>query len=82
MASKKVSLTDFANEIGKNPPGYNAWIRTIPEWPEILEAWNTGKVDQSQIRLYLIEVCGYSPDLATRSRIAYLSKQYPRRQRA
>jgi hypothetical protein len=73
------SLIEFAEE----NPRYShseAWIITIPEWPEILEAWQSGKVDQRQIRDWLIAI-GYEPQQATRAKIAQLSKFYPRRPR-
>jgi|DEB19_MinimDraft_3_1074340.scaffolds.fasta_scaffold00125_21 hypothetical protein len=82
MASSKITLTDYAAKIGKNAPGSQAWLPSIKEWPEILEAWQSGAVDQSQIRCYLIDICGYSAEQATRARIAYLTKQYPRTRRA
>ena len=76
------SLGEFAVA---NPPtstGTVAWITTIPEWPEILEAWQAGNVTQAQVRQWLIEERGYSPDFATRNRIAHLPRQYPRGRRA
>lgn len=77
----KLSLDEFAVA---NPPattGYEAWITTIPEWPEIRDAWQAGKVTQAQIRQWLVEERGYPHELATRNRVAYLSKQYPRARR-
>jgi len=70
------SLTDFAANNAPRP-GVAAWIVNIPEWPEVLEAWRSG-VAQSVIRDWLILECGYDPHVATRSRVAHLSKQYPR----
>jgi len=81
MVESRPTLNEFAAQIGKNQPGSQAWLTSIPEWPEIVEAWKSGAVDQSQIRCYLIEVCGYAPEQATRARIAHLSKQYPRSHR-
>lgn len=76
----KRSLTDHA---AANPPlrtGYIAWIESIPEWSEVLDGWQAG-ITQVQIRRWLIEERGYSPDVVSRSRIAHLSKQYPRTER-
>lgn len=58
-----------------------AWITTIPEWPEILEAWESGKVNQAQICDWLVEHRGYEKAVVTRARVAYLSKVHPRRHR-
>jgi hypothetical protein len=77
----KASLTDYALA---NPPastGYEAWITTIPEWEEIRIAWESGTVSASQIRRWLIEERGYPHELATRNKIAHLSKQFPRTRR-
>tara|TARA_R110000868_G_scaffold78514_8_gene224016 strand:+ start:511 stop:753 length:243 start_codon:yes stop_codon:yes gene_type:complete len=77
----KASLTDFALA---NPPastGYEAWITTIPEWEEILTAWQSGTVAAAQIRRWLIEERGYSHELATRNKVAHLSKHFPRTRR-
>jgi len=58
--------------------GVQPWITTIPEWDTVLEGWNAG-LRLVTIRRWLIEECGYSPEIATRQRVDYLSKQYPRR---
>ncbi|MEY4371419.1 MAG: hypothetical protein RL219_188 [Actinomycetota bacterium] len=73
----KSPLTDFAKANPAGIPGSQAWIETIPEFSEVLEGWKAG-ISQGQIRRWLIEVCGYDPLVATRSRIAHLSKTYPR----
>jgi hypothetical protein len=74
----KVSLIEFAKANPQHPTGVVAWITTIPEWPVIHEAWTSGTVRQSHVRNWLIEECGYAPEVATRNRIAHLSRQYPR----
>lgn len=73
----KESLTEYAASHPVAPPGFGAWIESIPEFPEVLKGWQDG-ISQSQIRRWLIEVCGYDPQLATRNRLSHLSKQYPR----
>jgi hypothetical protein len=73
----KASLTDFAGDHPRSRTGYPAWIETLPEWPEILAGWNAG-ISQVQIQRWLVDVCGYDPLMATRSRLAHLSKKYPR----
>lgn len=73
----KASLTDFAEQHPRQKTGYTAWIETIPEWPEVLKGWQSG-ISQSQIQKWLINECGYQPTQATRTRIAHLSKKYPR----
>ena len=80
MTDAPQSLTDFAAE---NPRYSNseAWITTLPEWPEILEAWQAGKVNQGQIHDWLIQEKGYPKAQVTRAKIAHLSKVYPRRAR-
>lgn len=76
----KNSLTDFAKANPAGITGSQAWIETIPEFAEILEGWKAG-ISQGQIRRWLLEACGYDPLVATRSRIAHLSKTYPRTRR-
>ncbi len=76
----KVSLTEFADK----HPRYRreSWITTLPEWPAILEAWQTGTVNSTQIREWLVRECGYPADQVTYSRTGgYLSKEYPRNRR-
>jgi len=73
----KASLTDFAATHPNATPGVGAWIESIPEFPEVLAGWQAG-ITQSQIRRWLIEERGYESTVATRNRIAHLSKQYPR----
>lgn len=76
------SLAAFADDNPRYARGETAWITTIPEWPEVLAAWEAGLANQSQILDWLVEERGYSKDLVTRSKIAYLSKAHPRRRRA
>ena len=76
----KLSLTEFASKNPNTPPGYSAWLPSIPEWPEVLAGWQSG-ISQAQIRRWLIEDRKYDPTVATRNRLAYLSKQYPRSNR-
>lgn len=78
----KKTLVDFAVENPRYSAGETAWIASIPEWAEILTAWESGKVNQSQILDWLVEERGYPKEFVTRSKIAYLSKAYPRRRRA
>ena len=73
----KASLTDFAEGHPRCKSGYRAWLESIPEWPEVLAGWKSG-ISQMQIQRWLIDECGYDPLLASRSRIAHLSKKYPR----
>jgi hypothetical protein len=73
----KASLTEFAAANPNATPGVGAWIESIPEFPEVLAGWQAG-ITQSQIRRWLIEERGYEGTVATRNRIAHLSKQYPR----
>lgn len=80
MTAKK-TLLEFAAENPRHPAEGIAWITTIPEWPEILEAWQSGKVNQGQILDWLVDARGYDKDVVTRAKIAHLSKVYPRRRR-
>lgn len=73
----KASLTEYAKKNAATKPGCAPWIETIPEWPEVLSGWKSG-ITQPQIRRWLIEERGYDPTVASRSRLAHLSKQYPR----
>lgn len=73
----KASLTDFAAKNPAGTPGFGAWIESIPEFPEVLAGWQAG-ITQAQIRRWLIEERGYDAQIATRNRVAHLSKQYPR----
>jgi hypothetical protein len=77
---KKATLAEFAAANPNTTPGIGAWLPGIPEWPEVLAGWQAG-ISQSQIRRWLIEERGYEPTQATRNRLAYLSKQYPRTSR-
>ena len=60
-------LTEFARRDDLKP-GYDAWIRSIPEFEEVKAAVGAN-VKLSKIRRWLIEVCGYSPDEATTSKV-------------
>lgn len=73
----KASLTDFASSHPPRCAGPGAWLESIPEWPEILVGWKAG-ITQAQIRRWLIEERGYDAQVATRNRVAHLTKQYPR----
>lgn len=72
------SLTDFAQETYQRTTGFPAWLPSIPEWDEVLSAWQAGTVTESAIRRWLIEERGYSPALATRNKVSYLPRNYPR----
>lgn len=78
---KSKTLLEYAAENPRYPQQGTAWITTIPEWPEILEAWQSGTVNQGQILDWLVETRGYDKELVTRARIAHLSKVFPRRHR-
>lgn len=77
---ERSTLTEFAQSNPVTPPGYRAWLESIPEWNEVRTGWENG-ISQAQIRRWLIEECGYDPNLATRNRIAHLSKAHPRASR-
>lgn len=49
--------------------GPKCWACGIKEAPEIAAAVNAGDVTLSAIRAWLVEQKGYSPEVATRSRI-------------
>ena len=76
----KPTLDEFAAANPRPRTGYAAWVESIPEWPDVKAGWEKGYT-QAQIRNWLIEACGYSPDVATRTRLAHLSKWYPRSKR-
>lgn len=69
------SLSEFAAADRGPVRGFAPWIEGLPEWPEILEAYKSG-VKQYQIRNWLISERGYTPAQATRSRVAYLSRNH------
>jgi hypothetical protein len=71
--TKSLSLTEFAASDGGPNRGTAPWIESLPEWPEILEAYKAG-VRLYQIRSWLISERGYPAAEATRSRVAYLSR--------
>jgi hypothetical protein len=81
VTDPKPNLADYATTrpYRTGPP---PWIESLPEWPEIHEAWASGKATQPQIRDWLIDVRGYPAEQVTRTRIAHLSKAYPRRHNA
>ena len=69
------SLSEFAAADSGPNRGMSPWLEGLPEWPEILAAWKSG-VKQYQIRNWLISERGYPPNQATRSRVAYLSRNH------
>lgn len=70
------SLAEFAKE---NPTrvGPEAWVTTIPEWPEIEAAYKSG-VRITVIRRWLIEERGYDDKVATYQRVSHLSMRFGR----
>lgn len=76
MVDKRKSLTEFA-KANRQKPGIVAWLETIPEWEECCKGWDAG-LSRTQVRLWLIEECGYSAEDATVSRMAHLSKNRTR----
>ena len=72
---KGLSLNEFASADTRQISGVTPWIESIPEWPEVLEAFKAG-VRQYQIREWLISERGYLPTVATRSRISHLARNY------
>lgn len=73
--AKSLSLTEFAALDGGPVRGSGSWVQSLPEWPEILEAYKAG-IRLYQIRSWLISERGYSVAEVTRSRIAYLSRNF------
>lgn len=73
--TKSLSLTEFAAAAGGPTRGSAPWVESLPEWPEILEAYKAG-VKLYQIRSWLISECGYPVAEVTRSRVAYLSRNH------
>jgi len=71
------SLMDFGAH-NKFKTGSRPWLETIPEWEECLSGWQEG-LSAAQIRLWLTDVCGYSPEVATVSKVAHLSRVQARR---
>lgn len=69
------SLTEFAASDRGPTRGSPPWVETLPEWPEILEAYKAG-VKLYQIRSWLISERGYPVAEVTRSRVAYLSRNH------
>lgn len=74
----KQSLTDFAAVNTRKPPGSGAWLESIPEFAEVVEAWKSG-VNGGIIRRWLVESKGYPAVECTAGRVnAYLQARYPR----
>ena len=73
--TKGQSLKEFAASDRGPRRGSSPWVETLPEWPEILEAYKAG-VKLYQIRCWLISERGYQAHEVTRSRIAYLSRNH------
>jgi len=71
---KPKSLQDFAKD---NPTkvGPSAWITTIPEWPEIVEAYKSG-VRLTVIRRWLVEERGYPDAQVTYQRVSHLASKF------
>lgn len=72
---KGLSLTEFAASNRVAHGGNAPWIESLPEWPEIIEAYKAG-VKLYQIRSWLISERGYPVAEVTRSRVAYLSRNH------
>jgi hypothetical protein len=72
---KGLSLSEFAAANGGPNRGTAPWIESLPEWPEIFEAYKAG-VKLYQIRTWLISERGYPAAEVTRSRVAYLSRNH------
>ena len=72
---KGQSLKEFAAADGGPNRGTPPWVESLPEWPEILEAYKAG-VKLYQIRTWLISERGYSAGEVTRSRVSYLSRNH------
>lgn len=72
---------DFAEFVAKEPPttrGYTAWVEQLPEWPEILAAWQAG-AQAPMIRKWLIRDKGYDPVECSSARVEqHLYKKHPR----
>lgn len=74
----KQSLTDFAAVNQRKPPGSSAWLESIPEFAEVVEAWKSG-INGTVIRRWLIEDCGYTQVQCTIGRVnSYLQSKHPR----
>lgn len=69
------SLTEYAADVSR--PGPSAWLPGIPEFAEVRDGWLSG-VSLRAIRLWLINECGYAPDVATTNRLLYLTRHHPR----
>jgi hypothetical protein len=80
MRDPRVTLSDYVAAHPTSPTGPRAWLTTLPEWPTILEAWESGIATAGQIRGWLINECGYSPLEVTFAKVGgYLTKHHPRR---
>ena len=73
--TKGLSLSEFAALDVRPTRGSAPWIESLPEWPEIIEAYKAG-VKLYQIRTWLISERGYPVSDVTRSRVAYLSRNH------
>ncbi len=69
------TLRDFVADHPGPKNGTPPWLPSLPEWPEVLQAYRDG-VPLYQIRLWLISERGYPVAEVTRSRVAYLSRMY------
>lgn len=70
------SLTEFA-ESSRPKTGPVAWLVGIPEYDECVAGWLAG-IPVSAIRAWLVDECGYDPQLATTNRLNYLTRAHPR----
>ena len=70
------SLNDYAKtDVSRTGP--TAWIETIPEWPEVLDAYRAG-MSMAVIRRWLVNECGYDEQVATYQRVSHLYNKYGR----
>lgn len=76
--TKRKPLEEFAKGTRKLVAGN--WITQIPEWPEVLAAWQSG-ISATTIHRWLIDECGYDPQECTAPRVAYINKSHPRSRR-
>ena len=73
-----MKLTEFAAANPRQAPGNKAWLESIPEFAEVVEAWKSG-VNGGIIRRWLVESKGYPAVECTVGRVnAYLQVRYPR----
>ena len=71
----KLTLNEYVALDVRPTRGSSPWIEGLPEWPEIIDAYKAG-VKLYQIRSWLISERGYPVAEATRSRVAYLSRNH------